>query len=92
MDNIILISNKNYFQDDYIRVWIEVFINDRKMQNMSKRTLEFYECKLKNFIDFCETKAVKNIYQITPSLLREYLLEYENKAIIPGDAMPLIEQ
>ena len=51
-------SNKNYFQNDYIQAWIETFINDRKMQNMSKRTLEFYQCKLKNLIDFCESKAV----------------------------------
>lgn len=73
-----------YLQDDYLLVWIEAFLIDRKAQNMSKGTLEFYQCKLKNFIDFCESKAVKNIMQITPSLLREYLLEFEIKGHNPG--------
>jgi site-specific recombinase XerD len=73
-----------YLQDDYLLVWIEAFLYDRKAQNLSKGTLEFYQCKLKNFIDFCESKAVTNIMQITPSLLREYLLEFEIKGHNPG--------
>jgi len=73
-----------YLQDDYLLIWIEAFLIDRKAQNMSKGTLGFYQCKLKNFMDFCESKAVKNIMQITPSLLREYLLEFEAKGHNPG--------
>lgn len=73
-----------YLQDDYLLVWIEAFLIDRKAQNMSRGTLEFYQWKLKNFTDFCESKAVKNIMQITPSLLREYLLEFEAKGHNPG--------
>jgi integrase/recombinase XerD len=73
-----------YLQDDYLLVWIEAFLIDRKAQNMSRGTLGFYQCKLKNFADFCESKAVKNIIQITPSLLREYLLEFETKGHNPG--------
>jgi integrase/recombinase XerD len=77
-----LISNS--IQDDYLLVWIEAFLIDRKAQNMSKGTLGFYQCKLKNFTDFCEGKAVKNILQITPALLREYLLEFEIAGHNPG--------
>ena len=73
-----------YLQDDYLLVWVEAFLIDRKAQNMSRGTLSFYQCKLKNFTDFCEGKAVKNIMQITPSLLREYLLEFEIKGHNPG--------
>jgi integrase/recombinase XerD len=73
-----------YLQVDYLLVWIEAFLIDRKAQNMSKGTLGFYRCKLKNFSDFCEGKAVKNILQITTSLLREYLLEFETKGHNPG--------
>jgi site-specific recombinase XerD len=73
-----------YLQDDYLLVWIEAFLIDRKAQNMSRGTLGFYQCKLKNFTDFCESKVVKNIMQITPSLLREYLLELEVKGHNPG--------
>jgi integrase/recombinase XerD len=73
-----------YLQDDYLLVWIEAFLIDRKAQNMSRGTLDFYRKKLKHFTDFCESKAVKNILQINPSLLREYLLEYEAKGHNPG--------
>ena len=77
MNNQDQLPVNKYFQEDYLQVWIEVFLFDRKTQNMSKGTLEFYQCKLQNFINFCESKAVKNIMQITPNLLREYLLEHE---------------
>ena len=73
-----------YLQDDYLLVWIEAFLIDRKAQNMSRGTLGFYQCKLKNFTEFCESRAVKNILQITPPLLREYLLEFEIKGHNPG--------
>jgi integrase/recombinase XerD len=73
-----------YLQDDYLLVWVEAFLIDRKAQNMSKGTLGYYQCKLKNFTDFCESKAVKSIMQITPSLLREYLLEFEIMGHNPG--------
>lgn len=73
-----------YFQEDNLQMWIEAFLQDRKIQNLSMRTLEFYQCKLKNFINFCEPKAVKNIMQITPSLIREYLLEHEVMGHNPG--------
>jgi integrase/recombinase XerD len=73
-----------YLQDDYLLVWIEAFLIDRKAQNLSRGTLGFYQRKLKNFTDFCESKAVKNIMQITPSLLRDYLLELETKGHNPG--------
>jgi integrase/recombinase XerD len=67
-----------------IQVWIEAFLYDRKTQNMSKGTLEFYQCKLQNFIYFCEGRAVRNILQITPTLLRDYLLDLVSKCHNPG--------
>ena len=73
-----------YFQEDNLQMWIEAFLQDRKIQNLSMRTLEFYLCKLNNFINFCESKAVKNIMQITPNLLRQYLLEHERIGHNPG--------
>ncbi|MBK9925421.1 MAG: tyrosine-type recombinase/integrase [Anaerolineales bacterium] len=68
-----------YLQDDYLLIWADAFLIDRKAQNMSKGTLEFYRKKLKYFTDYCDTQAVKQITQITPTLLREFLLDLENK-------------
>jgi integrase/recombinase XerD len=78
------VTISSFSQDDDLRVWINAFLIDRKAQNMSRGTLGFYQCKLKNFSDFYESKAVKSIVQITPSLLREYLLEFEAKGHNPG--------
>lgn len=66
-------------QDDYLLTWIEAFLVDRKAQNMSKGTLQYYQKKLRHFSNFCEGQAVKNISQITPTLLREYILDFESK-------------
>jgi len=66
-------------QDDYLMIWVEAFLIDRKAQNMSKGTLDFYRKKLKYFTDYCEAQAVKQISQITPTLLREFLLDLEHK-------------
>jgi integrase/recombinase XerD len=46
--------------------------------------LRFYQQKIKLFIDFCETNLVKNIHQITPSLIREFLLYLEETNHNPG--------
>jgi integrase/recombinase XerD len=60
--------------DDYLAVWIEAFLIDRKARGLSKNTVLFYTRKLKQFADYCEAQAVKNISQITPGLLREFIL------------------
>lgn len=84
MNNKNRLTTNIYFQDDYIQEWIEAFINDRKMQNMSYGTLVFYQCKLQNFMNFCDGRAVRNVRQITSSLLREYLLDFASKGHNPG--------
>jgi site-specific recombinase XerD len=86
MDTPILVQRPilKDFHDDYLLIWIEAFLIDRKAQNMSKGTLRYYQCKLKNFANFCEGRAVRSIFQITPVLLREYLLEFEGSGHNPG--------
>ena len=70
--------------DEYILTWIEAFLIDRKARGCAKGTLEFYGFKLKLFTDYCETQLVKHISQITPHLLRQYLLYLEEKDHNPG--------
>jgi len=68
-----------FLQDDYLLIWIEAFLVDRKAQNMSKGTIEFYRKKIKYFFEFCEKQSVTQVSQITPNLLREFLLYLETK-------------
>ena len=62
-----------FYQDDYILTWIEAFLVDRKAQNITKGTIEFYRKKFKYFVAYCESQALTRITQITPTILREFL-------------------
>jgi site-specific recombinase XerD len=53
---------------------MEAFLIDRKARGLADGTLRFYHIKLKLFTDFCETQVVTQIGQISPTLLRQYLL------------------
>jgi site-specific recombinase XerD len=67
----------NSLVDDYLLTWFEAFLIDRKARGLAEGTLRFYRIKFKLFTDFCETQVVTQIHQITPTLLRQYLLYLE---------------
>lgn len=71
-------------QDYYLSVWIDAFIWDRLARGLSKKTAFFYQVKLQAFLNFCETRLVKSISQITPDLLRDYLLFLQERGHNPG--------
>lgn len=54
--------------------WAEAFIIDRRAQSLSPKTVEFYTLTLKNFLQFCDTRAIAQLDQVTPEELRRYLL------------------
>jgi site-specific recombinase XerD len=62
-------------QTDYLPILIESFLIDRKSQGLSVETIRFYQKKLKYFEKYCENQVVTQIDQITPDLIRRYLLE-----------------
>jgi site-specific recombinase XerD len=64
--------------DDYLLTWVEAFMIDRKARGLADGTLRFYQQKLKLFSDYCETQVLNQIGQITPTLLRQYLLWLED--------------
>jgi site-specific recombinase XerD len=70
--------------DDYLLNWLEAFLIDRKASGVADGSLRFYRQKIKLFSDFCDAQAVKQIDQITPSLLRQFLLYLEESGHNPG--------
>ena len=70
--------------DDLIQPWMESFIMDRKIQNMSKGTIYFYTTKLKLFLEYCDQVDIIYIQQLTANIIRQYLLWLENKGHNPG--------
>ncbi len=70
--------------DDYLLNWLEAFLIDRKSAGLAEGTLRFYRQKIKLFSDYCDAMTVKQIGQITPSFLRQYLLHLEESGHNPG--------
>jgi site-specific recombinase XerD len=71
-------------QDTNIYTWIEAFLFDRKAQGFSSGTLYFYQAKLKLFMKYCDSQAITKILEITPNIIREYLVYLEQKGHNPG--------
>ena len=72
-------------RDDYPILEIaKGFRIDRKSRNVSKNTLKFYGVEFGRFLQFCEPKNLQMIQEITPSILREYLLHLEATGRNPG--------
>jgi integrase/recombinase XerD len=63
---------------------MEAFLVDRKASGVAKGTLDFYCLKLRMFSNYCEAQVVKNISEITPTLIRQYLLYLEGTGHNPG--------
>lgn len=71
-------------QDTHLQTWLESFLIDRKAQNLSKGTVLFYKKKLRLFSQYCESQAISYITQITPQILREFLVWLEQRGNNPG--------
>ena len=71
-------------QDDDIRIWVERFLVDRKVEGFSPGTIHFYRSKLALFIRFCEGSAITSFYQVEPNELRGLLQWLEITGHNPG--------
>lgn len=63
--------------ETYLLTWLESFLIDRKAGGLADGTISFYHLKLSNFVQFCESQAITEITQITPSTIRLFLLQLE---------------
>lgn len=64
--------------------WLHAFLLDRKVSNLSPGTLKFYQKKSQLFIGFCDGQYIQDIADITPNVIRSYLLYLEEKGHNPG--------
>lgn len=70
--------------DESLGTWIEAFLVDRKSQSVTSGTLHFYRSKLKLFVDYCEGQVISQVSQITPDVIRRFLLHLEDTNHNPG--------
>jgi site-specific recombinase XerD len=77
-------QNLEYQHNDNLSTWLDNFLYDRKAQGLAPGTIHFYKTKLALFADFCASKLITQITQITATDLREYLLHMEEMGHNPG--------
>lgn len=84
-------NQKTILGDDYIQIWTESFLNDRKAQSLAKGTISFYKIRLEEFLDYLDTQEIKFISQITPNNIRDYLLLLEERQHNALEFIPISE-
>ena len=70
--------------NDLIVNWVEGFLTDCRARNLSPLTNRFYRIKLAVFLKWLNSRQIFTISEITPPILREFLLTLENSAHNPG--------
>jgi integrase/recombinase XerD len=63
--------------DDYIAVWVGAFLTAKRAAGLSRNTVLYYTRQLRQFETYCDAQAVRQIAQVTPSFIREWLLYLE---------------
>lgn len=62
-------------QQDYLPILVKSFLVDRRSPGLSPDTVSFYRKKISYFLTFCEAQAVTQVSQVTPDLIRRFMLE-----------------
>jgi len=57
-----------------LEVSIKAFLIDRQAGGLAKRSISFYALNLKLFTSYCDSKGIKIIDNISPDLLRRYIM------------------
>ena len=76
--------NTEILGDDVIQDWAAAFISDKKLQNVSARTIEIYQFRLYEFLEFLKLGGITHITQITPNVIRAFLVNLESQGHNPG--------
>lgn len=77
-------SGNSLPQDVYIPTLAAAFLLDRKAQNLTNKTLDFYRSNLQIFIDWLDTQAVKTVTDLTPETLRGFFIAMTERGHNPG--------
>ena len=70
---LIRLVSQNAFAQD-----VTAFLIDRQARGLSPRTVGFYRDELRYLLTYLEGQGVTEVLQVTPNLLRKYLLSWES--------------
>lgn len=54
------------------------FLTDRKSQNLSPKSIQFYKEKLLGFEKYCRENGIHQVLDITPDLIRSFILDLQD--------------
>lgn len=60
------------------------FLNDRRSQNLSPKSIRFYHDKIGGFIGWCALNGVNEIQDVTADMIRSYILHLQEMGHTPG--------
>jgi integrase/recombinase XerD len=63
---------------------VEAFLKAKKAEGVSKNTIHYYGADLKNFLSWCDSQIVRTVEEITPEVLRMFLLWLKERRHNPG--------
>lgn len=71
-------------QNEYLPTLAAAFLLDRKAQNLTRKTLEFYRMNLQKFIEWCEPQAIKTVTELTPDIMRAFFIAMTERGHTAG--------
>ena len=74
---------KNLHQDNLVD-WANQFYQSKKVEGVSAYTLTFYKQQLGHFLRYCDGQVLTCIEEITPNVIRQFLLWHEETGHNPG--------
>jgi integrase/recombinase XerD len=76
-------TTQNCIQD-FIPDWANQFYQAKKAEGISPYTLTFYKQQLGHFLKYCEAQVITRVEEITPNVIRLFLLWHEETGHNPG--------
>jgi len=74
---------KNVHQDNLLD-WANQFYQSKKVEGVSMYTLTFYKQQLGHFLRYCDSQILTSLEDITPNVVRQFLLWHEETGHNPG--------
>ncbi len=64
--------------------WANQFYQSKKIEGVSGFTLTFYKQQLGHFLKYCESQLITSLEEITPNVIRQFLLWHQETGHNPG--------
>lgn len=64
----------SFTHETRLPILADAFLVDRRSQNLTPKTIEFYTSLLNAFVNWCGALAINNVGQITPDTMRLYIV------------------